>query len=58
MNKAQRRAHMEPPCPACGSRVVPIWKDQRPLSARQPDWQVSARQCSSQACRMNDPENW
>ena len=58
MNKAQRRAHMEPPCPACGSRVVPIWKDERSLPARQPDWQVSARQCSSQGCSMNDAENW
>lgn len=58
MNKAQRRAHMEPPCPACGSRVVPNWTDQRQESDRQPDWQVSDRQCSSQLCRLNDPQNW
>jgi len=49
---------MEPPCPACGSRVVPNWTDQRQASARQPDWQVSDRQCSSQLCRLNDPQNW
>lgn len=58
MNKAQRRAHTEPPCPACGSRVVPTWKDERSVSDRQPDWQVSARQCSSLDCGRNDPGNW
>ncbi len=58
MNKAQRRAHMEPPCPACGSRVVPTWKDERPRLALQPDWRVSDRQCSSQECRLNDAQNW
>jgi phage terminase large subunit GpA-like protein len=58
MNKAQRRAHMEPPCPACGERVVPTWKDERPRTERQPDWQVSARQCSSLSCELNDPQQW
>jgi len=58
MNKAQRRAHVEPPCPACGSRVVPTWKDQRAPTARQPDWQVGDRQCSRLSCRLNNPQNW
>lgn len=58
MNKAQRRAHVEPPCRECGSRVIPIWKDERSATSRQPDWRVSARQCSRQACGLNDIQNW
>lgn len=49
---------MELPCPECGSRVVPTWKDERALADTQPKWQVSARQCSSLRCRRNDPQNW
>lgn len=52
MNKAQRRAHVEPPCPECGSRVIPIWKDERSVASKQPDWRVRARQCSDQECAL------
>ncbi len=58
MNKAQRRAHMELPCPRCGARVIPIWKDERSATDPEPDWQVRARQCSSQGCVLNDPQRW
>jgi hypothetical protein len=55
MNKAQRRAHVEPTCPKCGGRVIPIWKDERSPTATQPDWNVSDRQCSERDCSLNDP---
>lgn len=58
MNKAQRRAHVESPCPQCGARVIPIWKDERSAADDQPDWHVSARQCSSRICTLNNAHNW
>jgi phage terminase large subunit GpA-like protein len=58
MNKAQRRAHVEPPCPECGSRVIPTWKDERSPADAQPDWHISARQCSSENCALNEARNW
>lgn len=58
MNKAQRRAHIEPACHKCGSRVIPIWKDARSPDANQPDWRVSARQCSRQGCSADDALDW
>lgn len=58
MNKAQRRAHVEVPCRECGSRVIPIWKDERTADSSQPDWRVSARQCSRRGCVLDDSLNW
>jgi len=57
MNKVQRRAHVEPPCPDCGSRVVPIWSDTRDRSEAQPDWRVVARECSNQRCPRRNHVN-
>ena len=58
MNKAQRRAHVEAPCRECGSRVIPTWKDERAADSGQPDWRVSARQCSRRGCVLDDSLNW